>query len=89
VGIERGWQTVSAARRFAIDPEKFEAEMNRTCPVHGLRRFGNMVVLRIVKPGMIIDEKSVRLLQLVDQYKRRLSQLPESSSYLEYEPEEL
>jgi hypothetical protein len=30
---------------MSTDPEKFEAEMNRTCPAHGFRRFGKIIAV--------------------------------------------
>jgi len=31
---------------FSSEPGKFEAEMNRTCPVHGFRHLGHLIVFR-------------------------------------------
>ena len=71
------------------EAEKFEAEMNRTCPVHGFRRLGIIVTMTIIESDGTVAEESVKLRQLVDTYHLRLSQLPKSSCELEDDSEEL
>ena len=68
--------------------EDFEAEMNRTCPVHGFRSLGELVAIVFQAPsetrGGTPTELSSKLLQLVDTYDLRLEQHSQSS----VEPEE-
>jgi hypothetical protein len=47
-------------------PEEFEAEMNLTCPAHGYRRLGALVVISHV------GRESAKLDQLLETYKSRL-----------------
>jgi len=49
------------------NPEKFEAEMNETCPVHGFRRLGT--IYRIEHIG----RQSAKLDQLLARYETRQS----------------
>lgn len=65
------------------DEKKFESEMNLTCPAHGFRRFGQLLVLKFVHSDGTFDEKSVRLGQVVDEYERRLSEFLKSHPELE------
>ena len=52
------------------EPEKFEAEMNRKCPVHGFRHLGPILVIRITDhPG-----ERFRVDDLLDEYKARKSE---------------
>jgi|ERR1035438_1523863 hypothetical protein len=61
-----------------IFPEALEAQLNKTCPVHGFRRFGRIVVMNFG------PEKSAKVLQLIEEYQIRLAQHSQSS----VEPEE-
>ena len=69
---------------LAVWPEALEAEMNETCPVHGLRRFGPIVILDCVKPDGTESENTMKMCQLIDSHERRLAQHSQSS----VEPEE-
>jgi len=73
---------------LAVSPEAFEAEMNKTCPVHGFRRLGPIHSIVFVEPngtyGGVKTQESAKLLQLIDEYKLRLAQHSQSS----VEPEE-
>jgi hypothetical protein len=52
------------------EPEKFEAEMNRKCPVHGFRDLGPILVIRITDhPG-----ERFPLDDLLDEYYARKSE---------------
>lgn len=53
-------------------PEEFEAEMNRKCPVHGFRRLGTIMRVRFVEADGTIVE-SPKLDQLLETYEARLS----------------
>lgn len=67
--------------------EEFKAEMNRTCPVHGFRRLGKLLVVSFVEPGMTVTEESAKLDQLVETYRFRLSQLHSSGTEFEHDPQ--
>jgi len=67
-----------------VFPEALEAALNKTCPVHGLRRFGPMVMLRFLKPDGTESENTMKTRQLIDSHQRRLAQHSQSS----VEPEE-
>jgi hypothetical protein len=69
---------------LAVWSEAFEAEMNKTCPVHGLRRFGPIVMLSFANPDGTESEDTMKLAQLIDSHERRLAQYSHSSA----EPEE-
>jgi hypothetical protein len=57
--------TIAAKREF------FEAEMNQTCPVHGFRQLGQIVLMKVViQKGSPIEEFH-GLPELVEEYKRR------------------
>jgi hypothetical protein len=75
---------------FALphEAEQFEAEVNRTCPVHGFRRLGQILPVTFVKPDKTYTEESIKLLQLVEAYELRLSQLSQSGLELEYDSQE-
>jgi hypothetical protein len=60
--------TIAAAAEF------FEAEMNQTCPVHGFRRLGKILVYKVrigAKEGS--TERSQGVPELVQEYERRLA----------------
>jgi len=48
------------------EPEKFEAEMNQRCPVHGFRDLGHLIACRFVD-----GDERCSLDDLVDEYNRR------------------
>lgn len=75
-------------------PEEFEAEMNRTCPVHGFRRLGMIVQVRSVHGDGTVEE-SAKLDQLLEIYearqlptKPRLSQLGRVACKLKHDSQE-
>jgi hypothetical protein len=57
-----------------IFPEALEDALNKTCPVHGLRRFGPMVILNFVNPDGTPSETTIKMHQLIRSYRLRLSQ---------------
>jgi len=57
---------------FSNKPEEFEAEMNQTCPVHGFRHLGHVIVIRSFEPGR--KQERGRLDQLLDEYYARNTQ---------------
>jgi hypothetical protein len=52
------------------EPEKFEAEMNQKCPVHGFCYLGSIVAIKITDEP---DER-FRLDDLLDEYRARKSE---------------
>lgn len=66
---------------LVTNTKAFEAEMNLPCPVHGFRRLGQLFVLQYLESDWTISEESVRLKEVVEEYKRRLSE------FLEFHPE--
>src|ERR1019366_524822 len=54
-------------------PEQFEAEMNRTCPVHGFRRFGEICAVMFGCTDGPETEEEAKLGQLLETYELRLS----------------
>lgn len=76
---ERG----SEGMTVAWSSESFEAEMNRTCPVHGFRRLGLVMVVVYENKDRTLTENSSKLIQLLAKYRLRLSQLPKSDSDVE------
>jgi hypothetical protein len=68
---------------MVFTPEQFEAEMNRTCPAHGFRRLGTILAVGFVKPDKTVTEESAKLMQRVETYNLRLSQLPQAGVELE------
>jgi hypothetical protein len=55
---------------YSTQAEKFEAEMNQKCPVHGFRDLGPIIAIRITdEPG-----ERFRLDDLLDEYKARESE---------------
>jgi len=68
---------------FSNNPEVFEAEMNQTCPVHGFRNLGHIMVFRVVAPGQ--KDERCRLDELVEEYHARES---EHKAKLEHDHQE-
>lgn len=64
---------------LAVCPRKFEEEINTTCPVHGLRRFGKIVITDFVNLGGTTSEWAIKLHQLIDSHNLRLAQHSQSS----------
>ncbi len=51
-------------------PEEFEAEMNRKCPVHGFRHLdGPMIVIRLT--DLPNERQRLRIDDLLDEYRAR------------------
>jgi hypothetical protein len=65
-------QTVTSAHTSA----GFEAEMNQSCPAHGFRRLGHIIMLSFVNPDKSVTEDSAKLQELRHAYELRLSQEP-------------
>ena len=59
------------------DAKEFEAQMNLSCPAHGFRRLGKLMVVTIVGEGGI-SEECTRREELATEYDRRLSEFLES-----------
>jgi len=76
-------------RLFVGSREKFESEMNKTCPVHGFRRLGIITLVQIVhtagKDAGKIEEGYLGLKKLVQQYNCRLAQAEEAEEEQEYD----
>jgi hypothetical protein len=64
----------SAVSFLAVCPRKFEEEINTMCPVHGLRRFGKIVIMNFVKPDGTAGEWAIKLHQLIESHNLRLAQ---------------
>lgn len=63
--------------------EDFEVEMNRPCPVHGVRDLGQLLIHTPFNSDTTPSEESIKLRQLLDLYELRLSQRSQSSDELE------
>lgn len=63
--------------------EEFEADMNLSCPAHGFRRLGKLMVVSIVSRKGEISEDCARRNELVTEYYRRLSEFLKSHPELE------
>lgn len=68
--------------------EEFEAAANLPCPAHGIRRLGKLMRIVVVNMGLTPIEESAKLIQAMDEYELRISQLPPPGSELEDESEE-
>jgi hypothetical protein len=64
----------SAVSFLAVCPRKFEEEINTTCPVHGLRRFGKIVIMDFVNLDGTSGERAIKLHQLNEWHNLRLAQ---------------
>lgn len=51
---------------YSTQAEKFEAEMNQRCPVHGFRDLGHLIACRFVD-----GDERCRLDDLLDEYHAR------------------
>jgi len=60
---------------LAAAAEYFAAEMNQTCPVHGFRRLGKIMVfnVKIVGKNGDVEERSQGVAELVQEYEQRLA----------------
>jgi hypothetical protein len=65
------------------DAEQFEVEMNRPCPVHGVRDLGQLLIHTPFNSDTTPSEVSIKRRQLLDLYELRLSQHSQSSDELE------
>ena len=79
-------------RIYVNSTKVLEAEMSKTCPAHAFRRLGQISVVRIVdtSPGRTrkIDEKSIGLDELVQEYERRLAEVEQAEDEQEYDRQE-
>jgi len=57
---------------FSNKPEEFEVEMNQTCPAHGFRSLGQIMIFYVVGRGGQCDRS--RLDELLAEYRARESQ---------------
>jgi hypothetical protein len=71
------------AFRVFSNASEFEEEMNRTCPVHGVRRLGPIITMGAANPDGTPSEELLKLMRLMETYNLRLSQLSHSSDELE------
>ena len=66
--------------------------MSKTCPAHGFRRLGQIYVVKVGDTSrgrtMKIDEKSIGLDELVQEYDRRLAQVEQAEDEQEYDRQE-
>lgn len=58
-------------RMVVARTKTFEAEMNKTCPVHGFRQLGKITVLQLGDGKGNVKEESLGLIELVQEYERR------------------
>ena len=58
--------------------EEFEADMNLSCPAHGFRRLGKLMVVTIVGRKGETSEECARRSELAKEYYRRLSEFVKS-----------
>jgi hypothetical protein len=68
----------SAASYLAVCPSKFEKDINETCPVHGLRRFGTIVIMDFVNMDGTSGEWAIKLQELNAWHNLRLAQQSQS-----------
>jgi len=77
---------------FVNSTKIFEAEMNKTCPAHGVRRLGQITIVRTVPTRKdradSVDERSVGLEELVGEYERRLAEVEQAEDEQEYDRQE-
>jgi hypothetical protein len=69
---------------YFTSAEEFEAAANLPCPTHGVRRLGNLDLIRMLAPSPGV----VKLMQRVEEYELRISQLPPISLEVEDDFEE-
>jgi hypothetical protein len=63
----------------AFCPAGFREEMNTMCPVHGLRRFGKIVIMDFIEPGSTTSAWAIKLHRLIDFHRFRLAQQSQAS----------
>jgi len=64
---------------LAFEPGQLEEELNRGCPVHGLRRFGRIRIMNFVNMDLTSSEDAVKCEQLIEAHQLRLAQQSQSS----------
>ncbi len=67
-----------------VFPEALEAALNKTCPVHGLRRLGPITIFDFVNLDRTESERTTKLRKLIESHGLRLLQHSQSGA----EPEE-
>lgn len=67
------------------DAKEFEAHMKLSCPAHGFRRLGRLMVVTIGDQKGEISEDCARRKELVTEYHRRLSEFLKSHPELKDE----
>ena len=60
------------------DAKEFEADMNLSCPAHGFRRLGRLMVVTIVGRNGETSDDCAKRNELATEYYRRLSEFVES-----------
>ena len=70
------------------DAKEFEADMNLSCPAHGFRRLGRLMVSTIVARRGEISEDCARRNELVREYEGRLSEFLKSHPELKDDRDE-
>jgi hypothetical protein len=71
------------------DAEEFKTEMNLSCPVHGFRRLGKLMVVRTAGLKGELLEAAVRCEELVAEYKRGLAEYLKSNPELRDDHDEI
>jgi hypothetical protein len=71
-----------------LNAEEFQAAASLPCPTHGVRRLGRLMPIVFGKMGGKPTEESAKLIQVMEEYELRISQLPPPSSELEDDSEE-
>ena len=70
------------------DAKEFEAKMNLSCPAHGFRRLGKLMVVTIGSRKGEISEECARRKELAKEYYRRLSEFLKSHPELKDDRDE-
>ena len=68
------------------DAKEFEAHMNLSCPAHGFRRLGKLMVVQTPGADGTISEECAKRKELVTEYDRRLSEFLKSHPELKDDP---
>ena len=83
---------ICQAHTVAYSTTTFEAEMNESCPAHGFRRLGQIMIVHIVPTRKdradSVDERSLGLEELVEEYERRLAEVEQAEDEQEYGSQE-
>jgi hypothetical protein len=75
-------------RLVVKDAKEFEAHMNLSCPAHGFRRLGRLMVVNIVGEKGKISDDCARRNELATEYYRRLSEFLKSHPELKDDRDE-